>query len=73
MPGVKKNETEICLLKSSMINAFQKKKFDQLKILTFVMNHIFWLILKRFLLVSPLDISFTGLLNVKTITYNAHL
>lgn len=52
---------------------FSKKKFDQLKILTIVMNHVFWLILKRFLLVSPLEISFTGLLNVKTITYNAHL
>lgn len=50
-----------------------KKKFDQLKILTFVMNHVFWLILKCFLLVCPLEISFTGLLNVKTITYNAHL
>lgn len=73
MPGVKKSETEICLLKSSVINAFQKKKIDQLKILTFVMNHVFWLILKRFLLVCPLEISFTCLLNVKTITYNAHL
>lgn len=71
-------KSETCFQRNMFLKGqcdqYLKKKFDQFKIPTIVVKHVFLLILKRFLLVCPLEnIFFTGLLNVKTITLNAHL